>query len=281
MDGVIDMSVVGHFSLISVKLYTWAGLLQELVSSGRPPLFFDHWINFSMNDPLTPEEARIIGCLMEKSVTTPDQYPLTLNALTNACNQKSSRQPVMNLQSGEVQKNCRQLKDRHLVRIEENFKKNTEKYSQRLCNTELGISQFNPAEYAIICLLLLRGQQTPGELKSRSGRLFSFESNQQVLESLNALMECEGGPVVARLARQAGRQDHEYIHLFAGDIDSVSEDAAITQRVPVSNSNQKISKLETRVAALEKAITDLAERLGEKIDLAQITDDLSPIDGGN
>lgn len=232
-----------------------------------------------MSSPLTPEEIRIIGCLMEKAVTTPDQYPLSANALTNACNQKSSRNPVMSLEQGDVQRICHQLKDKNLIWVEENFKKNIEKYDHRFCNSLLGTNQFDPAEYAIICLLLLRGPQTPGELRSRSGRLFSFESNQQVSETLEALMAPERGPVVCRLARQAGRKDHEYMHLFAGEIESVPEDASIASRVstPASNTlhNQKVSMLETRVAVLEKALSDLAERLGEDIDLMQIAEDLS------
>ena len=234
-----------------------------------------------MSIPLTPEEVRIIGCLMEKAVTTPDQYPLTVNALTNACNQKSSRHPVMGLEQGEVQRICHQLKDKNLLRVEENFKKNIEKYDHKFCNSLLGKNQFNPAEYAIICLLLLRGPQTPGELRSRSGRLYSFESNQQVIESLDALMALEGGPVVSRLARQAGRKDHEYTHLFAGDIESVPEDSAIASRVSApstASNNQKMSMLETRVAVLEKAFTEMAGRLGEEIDLAQIAADLNQTD---
>lgn len=226
-----------------------------------------------MTTQLTPEEIRIVGCLMEKEVTTPDQYPLTLNALTNACNQKSSRQPVMSLDPGEVQRNCQQLSDKHLTRIEIGFKNNTEKYSHRLCNTLLGKYQFTPAEYAIICLLLLRGPQTPGELRSRSGRLCSFDDNQQVQESLKTLMEHESGPVVARLARKAGRQDHEYTHLFAGEIESAPEDAPIAPRVTVTNRDQQIITLEARVSALEKALTDLAERLGEDIDLSKLNTD--------
>lgn len=237
-----------------------------------------------MSIPLTPEEVRIIGCLMEKAVTTPDQYPLTANALTNACNQKSSRQPVMSLQLGDVQRICHQLNDKNLLRVEENFKKNIEKYEHKFCNSLLGKNQFNPAEYAIICLLLLRGPQTPGELRSRSGRLYSFESNQQVLESLDALMALEGGPVVSRLARQAGRKDHEYAHLFAGDIESVPEDTAIASRVSAPTTagnnqhNQEMSMLETRVAVLEKALTEMAGRLGEELDLAQIAADLNQTD---
>lgn len=230
-----------------------------------------------MSIPLTPEEIRIIGCLMEKAVTTPEQYPLTANSLTNACNQKTSREPVMNLDPGNVRRICQQLKEKNLVRVEENFKKNIEKYEHNFCNSLLGKNQFNPAEYAIVCLLLLRGPQTPGELRSRSGRLCNFESNEQVVEVLNALMMPERGPVVARLARQAGRKDHEYTHLFAGDIESVAEDAAIASRVAAPSAagkNQQISLLESRVAVLEKALTDLAARLGEEIDWAQIAEDL-------
>lgn len=231
-----------------------------------------------MSTPLTPEEVRIIGCLMEKAVTTPDQYPLTANALTNACNQKSSRQPVMNLEQGAVQRICHQLKDKNLLRIEENFKKNIEKYDHNFCNSLLGKNQFNPAEYAIICLLLLRGPQTPGELRSRSGRLYSFESNQQVIESIDALMTPERGPVVSRLARQAGRKDHEYTHLFAGDIESVPQDTAIASRISTPVKNQQMNMLETRVAVLEKALTEMAERLGEEVDLAQMAADLNQAD---
>lgn len=224
-----------------------------------------------MNIQLTPEEARIIGCLMEKAVTTSDQYPLTLNALTNACNQKSSRSPVMSLQPGDVQRTGRQLKDKHLVSIEEGFKNNIEKYTQRLCNTLLAECQFDQAEYAIVCLLLLRGPQTPGELRSRSGRLHGseggFEDSQQVTDCLKALMDREGGPVVARLPRQSGRMDHEYAHLFFGEIESTPEEPDVVQRAPAINRDQQISKLEARIDALENALTRLASKLGEEIDL--------------
>ena len=238
-----------------------------------------------MSTKLTPEELRIIGCLMEKAVTTPDQYPLTLNALTNACNQKSSRHPVMNLEQGLVQRFCHQLKDKNLLRVEENFKKNSEKYHQKFCNSPLGKNQFNSAEYAIVCLLLLRGPQTPGELRSRSGRLFSFDSNEQVVESLEALMTDERGPIIARLPRQAGRKDHEYMHLFAGDVESVEQDAAIASRLSSSSSltsgqcNEEFSKLSARVAILEKALTEMAGRLGEVIDWEQLAAEMSQADG--
>ena len=220
-----------------------------------------------MNIQFTAEEARVIACLLEKSITTPDQYPLTLNALTNACNQKSSRDPVMTMQTGDVQRTARKLKEKHFLSIEEGFKNSTEKYTQRFCNTLLGEIQFKPPEYAIICLLMLRGAQTPGELRSRSARLFSFDDNQHVVDSLKVLMEREGGPIVARLPRKSGRMDHEYAHLFFGEIESMPEEAAVIQRTPGINRDQQIQKLELRVAALENALSKLAEQLGETVDL--------------
>jgi uncharacterized protein YceH (UPF0502 family) len=208
---------------------------------------------------LTADEARIIGCLMEKSVVTPDQYPLTLNALTNACNQKSSRNPVMSLEQNVVQRTARDLADKHLVRAEENFKSGVEKYLQRVCNTHLSDYQFDPPQFAIICLLLLRGPQTPGELRSRCGRLYTFTDNVAVADALVALIEREGGPLVVKLPRTLGRRDAEYMHLFSGPIDVGSPAsqspavtaAAISERVSVSDLAQRVEKLEAEVAELK------------------------------
>ncbi len=133
---------------------------------------------------LDENEVRILGALIEKSVVTPDLYPLTLNALTSACNQKSARNPVMALQPGEVQHTIRVLESKHLVRTEENFKSRAEKYTQRFCNTRYSDLNFTPAELAVVCLLLLRGPQTPGELRSRSGRLHQFADNGEVVGHL-------------------------------------------------------------------------------------------------
>lgn len=221
----------------------------------------------SMNPALTPEEIRVIGCLMEKAVITPEQYPLTLNALRNACNQKSSRDPVMSLEPGVVARTARLLEEKALVSSSEG-KSNVLKYSQRLCNTLLSELKFSEAEYAVICLLLLRGAQTPGELRTRSGRLHAFGDNEEVKAVLKTLMDREGGPVVARLPRKSGRMDHEYIHLFAGEVESVSEEADIAvQSSVVAQKDDRITRLETRVNRLERALTALAQRLGETIDL--------------
>ena len=214
---------------------------------------------------LSPQEIRVIGCLMEKSVVTPDQYPLSLNSLTNACNQKSSREPVMALTQGAVQHTARQLADKYLISIREG-KGSVEKYAQRFCNTPMAEHQFSKAEYALICLLLLRGAQTPGELRTRSGRLHDFADNAAVSEVLNALMAREGGALVARLPRQPGRQDHQYQHLFGGEIESVAEEVSGAPRAaPVRQ--DRVQQLEDRMQRLENALKSLADRLGEDVDL--------------
>jgi uncharacterized protein YceH (UPF0502 family) len=200
---------------------------------------------------LNANEARVIGCLMEKSVTTPDQYPLTLNALTNACNQKSSRDPVMSLAQGAVQHTVRELEQKHLLLVEDNFKRGVEKYTQRFCNTSFSELQFDAAQFAIVCLLLLRGPQTPGELRARSGRLHAFDDNDAVVAALNSLMEREGDTLVVKLPRTPGRKDAEYMHLFCGAVDL---------QVYASNAEARVSAepaARTNVAELEQRISDL------------------------
>lgn len=194
---------------------------------------------------------------MEKAVTVPDQCPLTLNALVQACNQKSSRDPVMNLERAVVQRTARDLETKNLVISEENFRTGVIKYAQRLCNTNFSDYQFTPPEYAVVCVLLLRGAQTPGELRTRCSRLHAFEDNAEVSETLADLMAAdrEGGPVVARLARVPGRRDHQYAHLLSGEVESVPEDAAVTNDAPARR--DRIAELEARVGALESAVAAL------------------------
>lgn len=211
---------------------------------------------------LTANEARVIGCLIEKSIVTPDQYPLTLNALTNACNQKSSRSPMMSLQQGEVQRTIRDLEAKTLVRVEENFKSRVEKYIQRFCNTRYSDYQFDPPQLAIVCLLLLRGPQTPGELRARSGRLHTFADNAAVVDALRTLIEWQGKPAVVKLPRTPGRKDAEYMHLFSGPIKvearaseaRVSPAREFSPRLSSSDLEQRISKLEAEVAELRELL---------------------------
>ena len=200
---------------------------------------------------LNANEARVIGCLMEKSVTTPDQYPLTLNALTNACNQKSSRNPVMSLGQGAVLHTVRELAQKHLLLVEDNFKRGVEKYTQRFCNSSFSELQFDAAQFAIVCLLLLRGPQTPGELRARSGRLHSFDDNAAVVVALNSLIERDGDPLVIKLPRTPGRKDAEYMHLFCGAVDV----DALASTAPQGNPDEPSKR--TGIAELEKRISDL------------------------
>lgn len=232
--------------------------MRQSTASVILPQFEDPFVLPELDD----KEARIIGCLIEKSIVTPDQYPLTLNALTNACNQKSGRAPVMALQQGEVQHVLRVLEAKHLVRTDENFKSRTEKYVQRFCNTRYSDLHFDPPQLAIVCLLLLRGPQTPGELRARSGRLHSFADNGEVVVALSSLIEREGEPLVVKLPRTPGRKDSEYMHLFSGPVDleahageaRAAKPAASSERVTVAELTKRVSQLETDVADLKKRL---------------------------
>ncbi len=214
-----------------------------------------------MLQELNANEARVIGCLIEKSIVTPDQYPLTLNALTNACNQKSGRNPVMALNQGEVQHTIRMLEGKHLARTEENFKSRTEKYTQRFCNTRYSDFHFDDAQLALVTLLLLRGPQTPGELRSRSGRLHRFADNAEVVVALTSLIERDGEPLLVKLPRTPGRKDSEYMHLFCGAVD-VEAHAAEAAKSSPTRSRVSTSELEERVTRLEAEVALLKERLG-------------------
>lgn len=216
---------------------------------------------------LSQNEIRVVGCLMEKAVTTPDQCPLTLNALVAACNQKSSRDPVLSLDRATVQRTARALEDQGSVTSEENFRTGVVKYSQRFCNTAFSDYQFSEAGYAIICLLLLRGPQTPGELRTRSARLFAFEDNDAVDETLADLMnrDRDGGAVVARLPRKAGRRDHEYVHLFAGPVESAPLDVSGSVRSDTATSPRRnaLAELQIRVRTLENEVAEIRRRLAK------------------
>ena len=211
---------------------------------------------------LSANEIRVLGCLMEKSVTTPDQYPLTLNALTNACNQKSSRDPVMSLSQGNVQHTVRALEARHLLRVEDNFKRGVEKYSQRFCNTSFSELQFDSAQYAVVCLLLLRGPQTPGELRARSGRLHEFADNDEVVNALDSLISYEPDPLAIKLPRTPGRKDSEYMHLFSGPVDIEAHvEQAEAARASAGGSRASVAELEQRLSDLEQEVAELKRKL--------------------
>ncbi len=170
-----------------------------------------------MRTELDSLEARVIGCLIEKQITTPDQYPLSLNALVNACNQKSNREPAMSLDEPTVQHTLDALSRKHLILERSGFGSRVPKYQQLFCNTEHGDLKFSAQELAIVCELLLRGPQTPGELRSRASRMAPFDDVSEVEAALQNLLGRAGGPLVARLPRESGRRESRYLHLFSGE----------------------------------------------------------------
>ncbi len=201
-------------------------------------------------------EQRVIGCLIEKQVSTPEVYPLTLNSLINACNQKSNRDPVLSLNEEEVQSVINTLIARRLVNNTAGFNARAAKYQHRFCNTEFGELHFSPGELAIVCELLLRGPQTPGELRSRTPRLHQFSDVSQVDACLQSLIE--KGPFVVKLPRLPGKRESRYGHLF-GDTDYPEEAAA-----PASaGSHQPKAELQARITELEAEVARLQARIQE------------------
>jgi uncharacterized protein len=215
---------------------------------------------------LTGIEARVIGCLIEKAITTPDQYPLSLNALTNACNQKSNRDPVMDLDERTVQATLDALVKKHLVLEKSGFGSRVPKYQHRFCNTGFGSLEFTAQETAILCELLVRGPQTPGELRGRANRMCELHDVTDVEAALNNLAARQDGPFVVRLAREAGRRDSRYAHLFNDDIhvpDTADEPAATAvAAAPSAPSHvQRVEKLEHLVAELRRELDEIKQKL--------------------
>ncbi|WP_319534532.1 YceH family protein [uncultured Vibrio sp.] len=206
-----------------------------------------------MKVELTAIEARVIGCLIEKEVTTPDLYPLSLNALTNACNQKSNREPVMSLSESDVLDAVDALIERRLVSDESAFNSRVSKYQHRFCNTEFGDLKLSEQEKGIVCCMLLRGAQTPGEIRTRTNRLTAFRDVKEVENVLEHMASEEKGPLVVKLPREAGKRESRYMHLFCGEVDA----AAIEPTAAVSPSSDRVSQLEQEVAMLREELDAL------------------------
>ncbi|MEC7941849.1 MAG: YceH family protein [Pseudomonadota bacterium] len=210
-----------------------------------------------MNIVLSPIEARIIGCLIEKEVTTPDHYPLTLNSLTTACNQKSNREPVLSLSESEVLDAVDGLIARRMVSDESSFNSRVNKYQHRFCNTEFGDLQFTEQQRAIICCMLLRGPQTPGELRTRTGRLANFTDVKEVEATLEKLATREAGALVVKLPREAGKRESRYQHLLSGEVDVEAFATASAGVAAPSASSEKLEELESEVASLRAEVAEL------------------------
>jgi uncharacterized protein YceH (UPF0502 family) len=211
---------------------------------------------------LTPYEARVIGCLIEKHRTTPEHYPLSLNALTNACNQKSSRDPVLELDEATVQDTIDALIKKRYVMEKSGFGSRVTKYQQRLFNTEFGTLKFSEQELGILCVLLLRGPQTPGELRTRTERLCKFQDIHEVEATLDRLMQRDDGPFVAKLPREPGKRETRFAHLFCGEIE-VGETAAPAYPVTAGPGMDagRLEELEQMVNQLREEMATIKARL--------------------
>ncbi|AJZ88970.1 hypothetical protein VW41_07985 [Klebsiella michiganensis] len=215
-----------------------------------------------MKYQLTAIEARVIGSLLEKQLTTPEQYPMSVNGVVTACNQKTNREPVMDLKEHDVQDTLDGLVKGHYLRTVSGFGNRVTKYEQRFCNSEFGNLKLTPAEVAVITTLLLRGAQTPGELRSRAGRMFEFTDMAQVEATLEGLAGRDDGPFVVRLPREPGKRESRYMHLFSGEVEASVAQEQIASPVP-DDLSARVDALETEVAELKQRLDSLLAHLGD------------------
>lgn len=214
--------------------------------------------NNPMNMNLSLYETRVIGCLIEKAITTPDQYPLSLNALVNACNQKSNREPVLELTESEVQDTVDGLIKKFL--ISRGYGSRVTKYQHRFCNSEFGTLQLSEKATGIICELFLRGPQTPGELRSRTERLCKFDDVNDVETELVNLMNREE-PLVVKLPREPGKRESRYAHLFSGSPQASSVSTMASRVIETDMSDrERIAILENQVLVLQLSFDELKEK---------------------
>jgi uncharacterized protein len=220
---------------------------------------------------LTEIEARILGALIEKEITTPEYYPLSLNALVNACNQKSNRAPEMHLDDDAVLQALRTLEQKDLAGKGDNMDGRVKKYEHRLADA----FNFTRSETAVLCELLLRGPQTPGELRSRAERMHHFDDLDAVNSTLRHLIERDP-PLAKLLPRQPGTKEARYTHLLSGDVTAVAESesapasttksviafpATAANAVPASSSVDRMTALEQKVSTVEREISELKQQL--------------------
>lgn len=214
-----------------------------------------------MDIHLTPVEARVLGSLIEKEATTPDYYPLSLNAVIAACNQKSNRDPVMSLDQTQAIEALDGLIAKRLARDKTTSGSRVTKYVHRLSGT-LGLTrEFSRQEVAVLCALMLRGAQTVGEIRARTQRLCEFENLGQVEETLSGLISREDGPYVIKLPRQPGRKEARYAHLLCGDVEILPEEAA--EATPPAGAPSDSARDRDRIAALERAVDAIRGELDE------------------
>src|SRR6267154_1303089 len=242
--------------LVSLPPYLLTSLLPCLAASSRrqsPNVVSFHPVNILLNEV----ECRVLGSLIEKEITTPEYYPLSLNALVNACNQKSNRDPLMNLDEAAVRQALYSLDGQSLVRYVSAADSRVTKYEHRLQEA----FNFYRHEIAILCVLLLRGPQTPGELRNRAERMHPFEDLSAVQSSLQHLMKREP-PLVKVLPRLPGTKEARYAHLLAGDVEGWEPPAE--GRVVISGlENERVVRLEEEVAELKKEMEELKRQVAD------------------
>lgn len=218
-----------------------------------------------MQKVLNEVEVRVLGALVEKQLTTPEYYPLTLNALTNACNQKNNRDPVVAFSEATVMQALESLRERNLAYVFYGSTSRVPKYKHMLPE----VFHLDEREVALVCVLMLRGAQTVGELKERAGRLTEFSSLSEVEESLSSLSQKDSEPLVIKLPRQPGQKEARYMHLLAGDVsaDYLTADASSENRTvePRVSGAGKLAALEAEVESLKTEVAELRGRLEDFI----------------
>ena len=213
---------------------------------------------FLVNLILNAAEARVLGALVEKDITTPDYYPLSLNALVNACNQKNNREPVTNFDEETVRLALRNLADKRLAGTAGGADSRVTKYEHRL---QEALNLTRP-ETAVLCVLLLRGPQTPGELRGRTERMHPFEHLDDVLSALQQLMRREP-PLAKALGRRPGTKEIRYAHLLSGDVEAWEPPAETASSSAGSTGSERIAQLEERVAALQSEVAELKRQMAD------------------
>ena len=201
-------------------------------------------------------EVRVLGALIKKDVTTPDYYPLSLNALVNACNQKNNRAPVMSLDEASVRRALDGLQEKRLSAQAGGADSRVTKYEHRIQE----VFNFTRAETAIMCVLLLRGAQTPGELRGRTERMYRFEELSDVHSTLERLVERQP-PLVKMLPRQPGTKESRYAHLLAGEVELRTASADPQVAATSSNNDQRVAHLEATVREMRREINELRQQM--------------------
>ena len=212
-----------------------------------------------METILNEYEARVVGSLIEKQMTTPDYYPLTLNALTHACNQKNNRDPVVAYDEPTVQRALDSLREKKLAYVFTGSESRVPKYGHLFPKAY----DLSPPEVAALCVLLLRGPQTVGEIRGRTGNLHQFESLAEVEVTLQGLMTREAGPLVARLPPPAGAKEPRYAHLLSGEVLLEELRAPASASETARAGAERITKLESELDALRREVDELRRQFGE------------------